>query len=141
MIVPAYLAASLVSNLSFIAGINQTAVPLMIVFVSLGGFANSLINVMCMAAVQGSTAQEVRGKVMSFMTMITQGLTPFAMALGGVLGEAFPLRAVISTAFAASLVFLLFTSVNRDCRTYLIGGYGAAGAAPGTKRADETASL
>lgn len=119
MIVPAYLAASLVSNLSFIVGINQSVVPLMIILVAIGGFANSLINVLFMSAVQSSTAQEVRGKVMAFMSMITQGLTPFAMALGGVLGEAFPLRAVISSAFAASLLFLLFTSFSRDCRAYL----------------------
>ncbi|MCI1966600.1 MAG: MFS transporter [Oscillospiraceae bacterium] len=120
-IVPAYLAACLVCHLCFIAGINRDSLLPMVVLVALGGFANSLINVLFMAAVQGSTAQEVRGKVMAFLSMITQSLTPVAMALGGVLGEVFPLRAVISSAFASSLFFLLFTAVSRDCRAYLTG--------------------
>ena len=126
MIVPAYVAGCLVSNLGFIAGINQNSLFPMVVLVALGGFANSLINVLFMTAVQSSTAQEVRGKVMSFMAMMTQGLTPFAMALGGMLGEAFPLRAVISAAFAGSLIFLLFTAFSRNCREYMAGDGAAA---------------
>lgn len=134
MVMPAFLAASLVSNLSFIAGIHQRAVPLMIVFVALGGFANSLINVLFMAAVQSSAAQEMRGKVMAFLSMITQGLTPFAMALGGVLGEVFPLRTVISASFAASLVFLLSIVFSRDCRDYM----GSAAPADGDRPAPQS---
>ncbi|MVB10926.1 Transmembrane secretion effector [Caprobacter fermentans] len=119
-IVPAYLAACLVSNLSFIAGIYQSAVPLMIILVALGGFANALINVLFMAAVQTSTAQEMRGKVMSFMMMTVQGLTPIAMALAGALGEVFPLRAVISSAFAVSMFFSLLIVASRSSREFIV---------------------
>lgn len=124
LVIPAFLAASLSSNLCFIAGINQSVVPLMAVLVAIGGFSNSLINVLFMASVQGSTPQKVRGKVMAFQSMISQGLTPFAMALGGVLGEVFPLRAVITMGFATSLAALLLVPLSRACREYLVPGTG-----------------
>lgn len=76
---------------------------LMAVLLVPSGFFNALVNVMLISATQAATPSEMRGKVMAFMSMTCQGLTPFAMALGGVLGGILPLRAVISGAFFLAL--------------------------------------
>lgn len=47
------------------------------------------------------------GKVFSLVGVVTQGLMPLGMALGGVLGQYFPLRAVMASAFLAELIVFM----------------------------------
>jgi MFS family permease len=108
-----------------IVGINQTSFPVMLVFIALTGFFNSIVNVILMSTVQASTPQFVRGKVMSFMNMLTQGLTPFAMALGGVLGGMFPIVLVISAAFAAVFLVTIPSFFSKSFHKYITTDYAA----------------
>lgn len=114
-----FAAAGAACCLCAVAAVNVGFFPVMVALIVFAGFANSMVNVLLISAVQISTPQEVRGKVLSFMNMITQGLTPFAMALGGVLGQVLPIRPVISGAFLATLAVLLSADLAASFRAYL----------------------
>lgn len=114
-----FAAAGAACCLCAVAAVNVGFFPAMVALIVFAGFANSMVNVLLISAVQISTPQEVRGKVLSFMNMITQGLTPFAMALGGVLGQVLPIRPVISGAFLATLAVLLSADLAASFRAFL----------------------
>lgn len=88
---------------------------------------NAAINVMLITTAQANTPKEVRGKVMALMGMIGQGLTPLAMALGGVLGAVLPVRLVISASFLAAMLCVLPFALARSFAAYLRAGAPAAG--------------
>ena len=73
---------------------------LMNVDLALAGFANAILNVFIMATMQLTVPQAMRGKVFALMGMVTQGLTPIAMALGGVIALAVPEGIIITACFA-----------------------------------------
>lgn len=64
-----------------------------------GGFCMAIVNVFVNSTIQLTVPQEIRGKVFSLISMVCMSLTPFAMAIGGALGEWFPLRSIIFTCF------------------------------------------
>ena len=115
--------SSTVCYFGTIAAILQSNFILMVVLLVLAGSANSVFNVILISTVQSSTPQSVRGKVMSFLNMITQGLTPFAMALGGMLGGIFPIRYVIAAAFLAAFFTGLPAFVSKSFRDYISADY------------------
>ena len=114
-----YIISNIIFDITMVIAINQPSFIVMLLFLVLTGFFNSIVNVILMSTVQASTPQEVRGKVMSFMNMLTQGLTPFAMALGGVLGGVFPIRIVISAAFAAVFFTTMPSYFSKPFRKYI----------------------
>ena len=69
-----------------------------------GGFCMAIVNVFIHSTIQLTVPQEIRGKVFSLITMVCMSLTPFAMAIGGALGEVFPLRHVIVVCFVALFI-------------------------------------
>ena len=77
---------------------------LSIVLLGAAGFGNAIINVFIMAVMQLAVPQEMRGKVFSLLGMLTQGLTPIAFAIAGVLAEFLPLPPLIAGCFAVALV-------------------------------------
>jgi len=81
--------------------------PAMVALLIISGIVNAILNSMIGATVQLTVPQDMRGKAFSLMGAISQGLTPISMALAGVLGEFFPLRAVIAAAFALAFVFFV----------------------------------
>lgn len=118
---PVFVVSSMICTLSMIAGASQSLLPVMTALFALSGAMNSIFNTQIIAAIQSSTPQEVRGKVMSFLLMVTQGLTPFAMALGGVLGGIFPIRAVIVTAFTVEFFVFLPSYFFPEARAFIVG--------------------
>ncbi|MGA2975885.1 MAG: MFS transporter [Spirochaetia bacterium] len=78
--------------------------PLAIALLGVAGFANAVLNVFIMAVLQLAVPQSMRGKVFAFMGMITQGLTPIAFALAGVLAEFIPIAPLMSASFAAAVL-------------------------------------
>lgn len=114
-----YIVSDIMFDGAILIAINQPSFLIMLVLFVLTGFFNSIINVLLISTVQASTPQEVRGKVMSFMNMLTQGLTPFAMALGGVLGGILPIRFVISAAFFATFLITIPSYFSKPFREYL----------------------
>lgn len=97
--------SNVISNLCLIISAYQPNFIFMAMFILLGGFFNAIVTVILMTTVQSAAPQDMRGKVMAFMNMITQSMTPMAMALGGVLAAYFPIRTIIM----ASLLLVIVT--------------------------------
>ncbi len=95
-----------ISDICFVLAINQQLFSIMIPLIILGGLSNSVVNVILQSAIQATTPNEVRGKVLAFMNMTTQSLTPFAMALGGVLASILPIRIIIAASFLINLLIV-----------------------------------
>jgi MFS family permease len=85
----------------------------------LGGLANAVLNVFIGAVMQLAVPQAMRGKVFALMGMVTQGLTPIAFALAGVLAEFLPLAPLISGCFAAATVIGLPMIFSRHFRCFI----------------------
>jgi MFS family permease len=91
--------------------------PLMVV----AGCANALLNTFISVSVQLAVPAEMRGKVFSFMGALSLGLTPVAMALGGILAEFLAVRPLISGCFAVVLLLFLPLASRRSFREFVRG--------------------
>ena len=91
--------------------------PLAVTVLAVAGFANAVLNVFIMSVMQLAVPQTMRGKVFSLMGMVTQGLTPVAFALAGVLAEFIPLAPLMGGCFAITLFvglpFMFLASFRR----------------------------
>jgi MFS family permease len=91
--------------------------PLAVSLLAVSGFANAVLNVFIMSVMQLAVPQDMRGKVFSLMGMVTQGLTPVAFALAGVLAEFIPIAFLMGACFAVTIVvglpFMFLTSFKR----------------------------
>jgi MFS family permease len=119
------IAANITSNLLLILVFNQPYFALTVVMLALAGLTNAVVNVLLISAVQLSTPAEMRGKVMSFMNAICGGLTPIAMALGGVLGSFLPLRLVITSAFIVGSLTIVPIYFSKSFKSFLVKDYVA----------------
>lgn len=114
-----FVIASVIGNIFTLTAINQPIFSVMVILLALAGMLNSVVNVQLISTVQMSVPTEMRGKVMSFMMASTQGLTPFAMALGGVLGGLFPIRIVITASFAIGFLIMVTSYFSKSFKEYL----------------------
>jgi DHA3 family macrolide efflux protein-like MFS transporter len=90
-----------------------------VLFLGISGFSNAIINVFINAVMQLAVPQAMRGKVFSFMGMVTMGLTPIAFALGGVLAEFLPLRPLIGGCFVVATVLAMPMIIARSFRRFI----------------------
>ena len=90
----------------------------MLIAISLGGFFNAIVNVLIQSVIQLGVPQEHRGKVFGLIEMLTQGLTPVGMAVGGLLGEILPLQWVIGGSFALVGLFIFPQLGSRGVRAF-----------------------
>lgn len=118
-----FITSSILYNICMIVSFNQPYFIVMILLIIIGGLFNSIFNVLLISTVQASTNNEVRGKVMSFLNMITQGLTPFAMALGGVLGDIIPIRFVITASFLAVAFISIPAYFSKSFKEFITTDY------------------
>ncbi|MDP4120443.1 MAG: MFS transporter [Bacillota bacterium] len=95
-----------IMSISFALAVNQQLFCIMILFILMGGFFNAILNVILLSSVQSTTPNEMRGKVLAFMNMITQSLTPFAMAFGGILASFIPAKTIITLSFIIILLVI-----------------------------------
>lgn len=116
---PLFILSILLSNLCFVFGVNQQIFAVMLPFIFTGGFFNSVINVIQMTVIQTSTPDEKRGKVLAFVSMTTQSLSPIAMALGGILAGFFPIRVIISFSFLIPVFLSLPFAFLKPLRQYI----------------------
>jgi MFS family permease len=79
--------------------------PIATALLGIAGFANAVLNVFIMSVMQLGVPQNMRGKVFSLMGMITQGLTPIAFALAGMLAEFLPIGPLMSVCFGLAILF------------------------------------
>ena len=118
-----FITASILYNICMIIAFNQPYFIVMTMLIILAGLFNSIFNVILVSTIQTSANNEVRGKVMSFLNMITQGLTPFSMALGGILGDILPIRFVITGAFLAVSIFSVPAYFSKSFREFITFDY------------------
>ncbi len=93
--------------------------PLMLGFAGIGGVVNAILNSFISATVQMVVPQDMRGKVFAFLGAISLGLTPMAMALGGLLAGLFPLRPLMAVCFLIVLTFSVPLSFNIPFRRFI----------------------
>lgn len=95
---------------------------IMLVFVLLGGLTNSILNVFITSSLQLTVPQDMRGKMFGLLGAINQGLTPIAMAIGGVWGEFLTIKLIISSCCIVSLLislpFVLIPAFKRFINYY-----------------------
>jgi MFS family permease len=93
--------------------------PLMCSLCAVAGVFNAVLNALIMAVLQMTTPQDMRGKVFALLGTVTGGLTPLAMALGGVLAEFISIRLLISIAFVLTFLTFLPLAFSASIRRYV----------------------
>lgn len=73
----------------------------------IGGFANSIVNVFINSSMQLTVPPDMRGKVFAMFGTLLQGLTPIAMALGGIIAEFVPVKYVIAGSMTGAVLVIL----------------------------------
>lgn len=96
-------------------------VILMSVLIFTGGFFNSIINVLIYSIIQISVPQNMLGKVMGFLNTLSLSLTPIAMASGGVLGEFFSIKVIISLSFFIMGIVSFPLVFSKSLRHFITG--------------------
>ena len=114
-----FIISNAISNICLIIFANQHMFAIMALMAFVGGVFNSIVNVLIISSVQIATPQEMRGKVLALMSMVTQGLTPFAMALGGVLGGFIPIRTIMTVSFIVMLVVITPFTFNKTLKRFI----------------------
>ncbi|WP_052447408.1 MFS transporter [Clostridium polynesiense] len=71
------------------------------------GVFNSILNTILFSTLQLVVPQNMRGKVLSILSTLTQGLTPLGMLIAGVMAEFIPIRAVIFFGFGCDFILAL----------------------------------
>ncbi|HVO39242.1 MAG TPA: MFS transporter [Spirochaetia bacterium] len=91
--------------------------PVAVTLLALSGLANAVLNVFINSVMQLAVPPGMRGKVFSLMGTVTQGLTPIAFALAGVLASFFPIPLLMSLCFGivvpVGLPFMFLQSFKR----------------------------
>ncbi len=89
----------------------------MSVMAALIGLSIAVVNALISAVMQITVPAEMRGKVFGLLGTMAGSLTPVAMAVGGWLGEIFPLRPLMSgcfiLTFAAFFILIFVPSIIR----------------------------
>ncbi len=114
-----FISFTVISCLSFIIGSFVYIFPLMLVLLTIGGAGFTIVNVFINTTIQLTIPQHMRGKVFSLISMLTNGFTPLSMALGGVLGEFFPIRFIICGCFVVILLTFLPFSLIKAFRRFV----------------------
>ena len=93
--------------------------PLMFALAAVFGLFNAVLNALVMAVLQMTTPQNMRGKVFGLLGTLAGGLTPLAMALGGVLAEFISIRLLISASFILTFLSFLPLAFSPAVRRYV----------------------
>ena len=113
-----FYACSLIVSATMIA-IPLVPFPVMVVLSVLTGIANAVMNGFIQSLVQMAVPADMRGKVFGLLGSLSTGLTPLAMALGGVLAEFIPIRLLIVSCFVVTLLIFLPLALSADFRKFI----------------------
>ncbi|MFZ5353602.1 MAG: MFS transporter [Bacillota bacterium] len=102
-----FIITGIISCLGFAFFPYANSFILMLILLFVSGVLNAVLNVMFEACVQLTVPQDKRGKVFSLMGTVLQGLSPIAMAVGGLLGEIISIKLIIFTCCATAGVFFI----------------------------------
>lgn len=101
------MASLTVSNVCLIIFALTNQFYLMAFLLFIAGLAESVVAVFILSSIQTVVPDDMMGKVMGLVGMVTMALTPLAMVIGGLMAEIFPIRTIFLVCFVASfLVFL-----------------------------------
>ncbi len=122
--------------LSGVFGVARTLIlsipqlPVILAFSFASGFAVSIINTIVLSTLQGLTPATMRGKIFGLLGSFSGGLIPLGTAIGGVLGDLFPITLVVPvTGLIATVGFLPLILSRRVARAYAGEGKLEQGAA------------
>jgi MFS family permease len=104
-------------SFSLFAFTNNFYLVLLLLFAA--GFGNAIINVFISSTMQQSVPQDKRGKVFGLTGTMFQGLTPIAMALGGILAEFFPIKWIFFFCFSVSLIICVPFAFNYSFKRFI----------------------
>jgi MFS family permease len=93
--------------------------PVVVIMLAVAGLGNAILNVFIMATMQLTVPQNMRGKVFALMGMLTQGLTPIAFAIGGVIAVFVPVKLFIATCFGITFLCGTPLLVLRSFRRFI----------------------
>jgi MFS family permease len=116
---PVFYASAVIGLGALIAFPLKLDVPLMLVLGAVFGFFNAILNSLIMAVLQMTTPQDMRGKVFGLLGTVSGGLTPLAMALGGVLAEFISIRVLISASFVFTFLSFMPLALSASVRRYV----------------------
>lgn len=108
-----------ISFISFILFGLTESFPGMAVFLFIGGAFSSVFNASMPASIHLVVPPEMRGKVFTLAGMLSQGLMPLGMGLGGILGEFMPLRTIIISAYAVELIVFLTIALIPSLKRFI----------------------
>lgn len=89
------------------------------VLLACGGFANSIINVFILSSIQQSVPEEMRGKVFSLISMVSQGITPIAIAIAGAAAELLDIKSLIFAGYTANLFIFVLFALKKPFRDFI----------------------
>ena len=89
------------------------------VLLACGGFANSIINVFIVSSIQQSVPEKMRGKVFSLISMVSQGITPIAIAIAGVAAEWLNIKLLIFAGYSANLIIFGLFALKKPFRNFI----------------------
>ena len=78
--------------------------PLMLALAVISGATNAVLNALFSSILQMTVPQDKRGKVFGLLETLGGGLMPLSFAIGGILAEFIPIRPLISSCFAITLL-------------------------------------
>lgn len=84
-----------------------------------GGLGNALVNVFIGSILQMTTPAEMRGKVFGLLNTLSQGLTPLAMALGGVLGALLPIPLIMVTCMVLTTFIFMPVILSKKFKRFI----------------------
>jgi MFS family permease len=113
-----FYACSISVSVTMIA-IPLVPFPAMVVLSVLTGISNAIMNGFIQSLVQMAVPADMRGKVFGLLGSLSTGLTPLAMALGGVLAEFIPVRLLIVSCFVVTLLIFLPLALSADFREFI----------------------
>ncbi|MCG8478437.1 MAG: MFS transporter, partial [Spirochaetales bacterium] len=87
--------------------VSIPALPVILTFAAIAGFAVAVINAFIISTIQEIAPAALRGNVMGLLGTFSSGLMPVGLAVGGILGDLFPITTIIPiTGLLATVGFI-----------------------------------
>ncbi|MCK4258112.1 MAG: MFS transporter [Halanaerobiales bacterium] len=114
-----YVVGNIISSLCYASWILFNNFIIVLVLIFIGGLSNSIYNVFVTSTIQINVPQNMRGKVFGLMGTLFQGLTPIAMALGGILAGFISIKLINFVCYISSLLLIIPLVFNSSFRSFI----------------------
>ena len=118
--------------------VSIPALPVILTLAAISGFAVAIINAFIISLIQEIAPSELRGNVMGLIGTFTSGLTPVGLAVGGLLGDLFPITTIVPvTGLLATVGFVPLIASRRVAAAFNGEGVGDDGTVGDDERAGD----